>query len=168
GGGCRQVLYYCAALQGGNHFLQGTTEPLTTTAPRAGSPPPQKSPLQTIGEEQTQNPYTELLVLKAHHDIVRFLVQLDEYRFASAGDDGIVVVWNAQTGEKLLELNGHTQKITAIITFPSLEVCEEKTQLILTASADRTVIVWDCDTGRQVQKVSCFQSTVKVKSYADI
>ncbi|GAB5566981.1 WD repeat-containing protein 41 isoform X5 [Prionailurus iriomotensis] len=98
----------------------------------------------TIGEEQTQNPYTELLVLKAHHDIVRFLVQLDEYRrFASAGDDGIVVVWNAQTGEKLLELNGHTQKITAIITFPSLEVCEEKNQLILTASADRTVIRLD-------------------------
>nr|XP_060151903.1 WD repeat-containing protein 41 isoform X5 [Globicephala melas] len=120
-----------------------------------------QSPLQTISEEQTQNPYTELLVLKAHHDIVRFLVQLDDYRFASAGDDGIVVVWNAQTGEKLLELNGHTQKITAIITFPSLEACEEKNQLILTASADRTVIVWDCDTGRQVQKVSCFQSTVK-------
>ncbi|XP_017751029.1 PREDICTED: WD repeat-containing protein 41 isoform X7 [Rhinopithecus bieti] len=56
----------------------------------------EKSPLQTIGEEQTQNPYTELLVLKAHHDIVRFLVQLDDYRFASAGDDGVVVVWNAQ------------------------------------------------------------------------
>ncbi|KAG8524610.1 WD repeat-containing protein 41, partial [Galemys pyrenaicus] len=101
---------------------------------------PKKSPLQTIGEEQMQNPYTELLVLKAHHDIVRFLVQLDDYRFASAGDDGIVVVWNAQTGEKLLELNGHTQKITAIITFPSLEACEEKNQLILTASADRTVL----------------------------
>lgn len=121
----------------------------------------EKSPLQTIGEEQTQNPYTELLVLKAHHDIVRFLVRLDDCRFASAGDDGLVVVWNAQTGEKLLELNGHTQKITAIITFPSLEACDEKNQLILTASADRTVIVWNCDTGRQVQKVSCFQSTVK-------
>ncbi|KAF4016990.1 hypothetical protein G4228_008921 [Cervus hanglu yarkandensis] len=51
---------------------------------------------ETIGEEQTQNPYTELLVLKAHHDIVRYLVRLDDYRFASAGDDGIVVVWNAQ------------------------------------------------------------------------
>ena len=46
-----------------------------------------------------------------------------------------------QTGEKLLELNGHTQKITAIITLPCLETCEEKNQLILTASADRTVIV---------------------------
>lgn len=40
-----------------------------------------------------------------------------------------------------MELNGHTQKITAIIAFPSLEACEEKNQLILTASADRTVIV---------------------------
>lgn len=46
-----------------------------------------------------------------------------------------------QTGEKLLELNGHTQKITAITTIPSLEACEEKNQLILTASADRTVII---------------------------
>lgn len=46
-----------------------------------------------------------------------------------------------QTGEKLLELIGHTQKITAITTFPSLEACEEKNQLILTASADKTVII---------------------------
>lgn len=46
-----------------------------------------------------------------------------------------------QTGEKLLELNGHTQKITALITFPCLESCEEKSQLILTASADKTVII---------------------------
>lgn len=46
-----------------------------------------------------------------------------------------------QTGEKLSELSGHSQKITAITTFPSLEGCEEKNQLILTASADRTVII---------------------------
>ena len=39
----------------------------------------QKS-VQTIGEEQTQNPYTELLVLKGHHDIVRFLVAVDNCR----------------------------------------------------------------------------------------
>lgn len=40
----------------------------------------QKSSVQTIGEEQVQNPYTELLVLKGHQDIVRFLVQIDDYR----------------------------------------------------------------------------------------
>uniref|UniRef100_A0A8D0HG41 WD repeat-containing protein 41 n=1 Tax=Sphenodon punctatus TaxID=8508 RepID=A0A8D0HG41_SPHPU len=121
----------------------------------------EKSSVQTIGEEQIQNPYTELLVLKGHHDIVRFLVQVDDCRFASAGDDGIVLLWNAQSGEKLFELHGHTQKITALAAFPSSDACEEKSHLILTASADRAVIVWDCDTGRQVQKVSCFHSTVK-------
>ncbi|XP_068278237.1 WD repeat-containing protein 41 isoform X3 [Nyctibius grandis] len=119
------------------------------------------SSVQTIGEEQIQNPYTELLVLKGHQDIVRFLVQIDDYRFASAGDDGIVFLWNAQTGEKLFELHGHTHKITAIAPFSSSDASEEKNHFILTASADRTVIVWDCTSGRQVQKVSCFHSTVK-------
>uniref|UniRef100_U3IJ81 WD repeat domain 41 n=1 Tax=Anas platyrhynchos platyrhynchos TaxID=8840 RepID=U3IJ81_ANAPP len=121
----------------------------------------EKSSVQTIGEEQIQNPYTELLVLKGHQDIVRFLVQIDDCRFASAGDDGIIFLWNAQTGEKLFELHGHTQKITAIAPFSSSDASEEKSNLILTASADKTVIVWDCTTGRQVQKVSCFHSTVK-------
>uniref|UniRef100_A0A8C6NGP7 Uncharacterized protein n=1 Tax=Melopsittacus undulatus TaxID=13146 RepID=A0A8C6NGP7_MELUD len=121
----------------------------------------EKSSVQTIGEEQIQNPYTELLVLKGHQDIVRFLVQIDDSRFASAGDDGIIFLWNAQTGEKLFELHGHTHKITAIAPFPSSDSSEEKNPLILTASADRTVIVWDCSSGRQVQKVSCFHSTVK-------
>ncbi|ETE71367.1 WD repeat-containing protein 41, partial [Ophiophagus hannah] len=74
--------------------------------------------IQTIGEEQAQNPYTELLVLKGHHDIVRYLVAIDDYRFASAGDDGILCLWNVQ--------------------------------------------VWDCDNGRQIHRVSCFHSTVKL------
>ncbi|XP_061476267.1 WD repeat-containing protein 41 isoform X2 [Rhineura floridana] len=117
--------------------------------------------VQTIGEEQTQNHYTELLVLKGHHDIVRFLVAIDDYRFASAGDDGIVCLWNAQTGEKLFELYAHTHKITALAAFPLSDTCEEKCHLILTAGADRTVVVWDCDNGRQVHKVSCFHSTIK-------
>ncbi|XP_055554399.1 WD repeat-containing protein 41 isoform X2 [Falco biarmicus] len=121
----------------------------------------EKSSVQTIGEDQIQNPYTELLVLRGHQDIVRFLVQIDDCRFASAGDDGVVFLWNAQTGEKLFELRGHTHKITAIAPFSSPDASEEKKNLILTASADRTVIIWDCTSGRQVQKVSCFHSTVK-------
>ncbi|RMC16455.1 hypothetical protein DUI87_06785 [Hirundo rustica rustica] len=100
----------------------------------------EKSSVQTIGEEQIQNPYTELLVLKGHQDIVRFLVQIDDCRFASAGDDGIIFLWNAQTGEKLYELHGHTHKITAIAPFSSSDVTEGKTDLIITASADKTVI----------------------------
>lgn len=46
-----------------------------------------------------------------------------------------------QTGEKLYELRGHTHKITAIAPLSSSDGTEEKTDLIITASADRTVIV---------------------------
>ncbi|XP_029431259.1 WD repeat-containing protein 41 [Rhinatrema bivittatum] len=121
----------------------------------------EKSPVLTIGEEQTHNPYTELQVLKAHRDIVRFLVQVDDCRFASAGDDGIVYLWDVQTGERLFEFLGHTQQITAVTVFPSSDMPREPNPLILTASSDRTVIIWDCDSGRQVRRISDFHSTVK-------
>ncbi|XP_018412776.1 PREDICTED: WD repeat-containing protein 41 [Nanorana parkeri] len=130
-----------------------------------GSKEPQggveKTTVLNIGEEQIQNPYTELSALKSHNDIVRFLVQVDENRFASAGDDGSVMVWDVQTGEVLYEFHGHTQKITAIAVFPTSESYHMKTDLILTASSDKTVIAWDCESGLQWQKASNFHSTVK-------
>ncbi|KAM4810523.1 WD repeat-containing protein 41 [Rhinophrynus dorsalis] len=119
----------------------------------------EKSAIVNIGEEQAQNPYTELTALQVHHDIVRFLVQIDDCRFASACDDGSVYIWDVQTGEILFKLHGHKQKITAMVAFGASEILEEK--LILTASADKTVIAWDCENGRQVQKASDFNSTVK-------
>ncbi|XP_044132033.1 WD repeat-containing protein 41 [Bufo gargarizans] len=121
----------------------------------------EKSAILNIGEEQSQNPYTELTALKAHTDIVRFLVQVDDNRFASACDDGSVIVWDVQTGEVLFELHGHTQKITAIIVFPSNEMHSERVDLMLTASSDRTVIAWDCESGQVAYKASDFLSTVK-------
>ncbi|KAM5192993.1 WD repeat-containing protein 41 [Mantella aurantiaca] len=121
----------------------------------------EKAAVLNIGEEQIQNPYTELTVLKGHHDIVRFLVQVDDNRFASACDDGSIMVWDVQTGEVLFEFRGHTQKITAIAVFPASETYHMKANLILTASSDKSVIAWDCESGQQFQKASDFHSTVK-------
>ncbi|XP_018428984.1 PREDICTED: WD repeat-containing protein 41-like [Nanorana parkeri] len=121
----------------------------------------EKTAVLNIGEEQIQNPYTELTALTGHHDIVRFLVQVDENRFASACDDGSVLVWDVQTGEILFEFHGHTQKITAIAVFPASETSHIKNDLILTASSDKTLIAWDCVSGQQWQKASNFHSTVK-------
>ncbi|XP_073440240.1 WD repeat-containing protein 41 isoform X1 [Dendrobates tinctorius] len=133
-------------------WLLGSREPQART---------EKTAIFNIGEEQTQNPYTELTALKAHHDIVRFLVQVDDNRFASACDDGSVIIWDVQTGEVLFELHGHTQKITAILVLPRNEIHIERLDLMLTASADRTVIAWDCESGQEVHKASDFLSTVK-------
>ncbi|XP_056147196.1 WD repeat-containing protein 41 [Lampris incognitus] len=120
----------------------------------------EKSHVLCIGEEQPKNWFTELQVLKGHFDIVRFLVQIDDFRCASAGDDGMVLVWNVETGEKLLELKGHSQQITAITTFTRVIGDARHTSLI-TASSDRTLSLWDPYTGNRVQTISDLQSSVK-------
>uniref|UniRef100_A0A8C6V032 WD repeat domain 41 n=1 Tax=Neogobius melanostomus TaxID=47308 RepID=A0A8C6V032_9GOBI len=120
----------------------------------------EKSSVLCIGEEQPQNCFTELQVLKGHFDIVRFLVQIDDFRCASAGDDGLVLVWNTETGEKLLELRGHSQQITAITTFKCRNALTTQTMLI-TASSDRSLSLWDPDTGNRVQTIADLHSSVK-------
>ncbi|XP_028274394.1 WD repeat-containing protein 41 [Parambassis ranga] len=120
----------------------------------------EKSPVLCIGEEQPKNCFTELQVLKGHFDIVRFLVQIDDFRCASAGDDGLVLVWNVETGERLQELRGHSQQITAITTFTCNNEVTSHTSLI-TASSDRSLSLWDPDTGNRVQTISDLQSSVK-------
>ncbi|XP_035996394.1 WD repeat-containing protein 41 [Fundulus heteroclitus] len=118
----------------------------------------EKSPVLCIGEEQPKNCFTELQVLKGHFDIVRFLVQIDDFRFASAGDDGLVLVWSIETGERLQELRGHSQQITAITTFS----CSDGVTSLLTASSDRSLSLWDPGTGNRVRTISDLQSSVKV------
>lgn len=120
----------------------------------------EKSPVLCIGDEQPKNWFTELQVLKGHFDIVRFLVQIDDFRCASAGDDGLVLVWNVETGERLQELRGHSQQITAITTFTCNNGVTSHTSLI-TASSDRSLSLWDPDTGNRVQTISDLQSSVK-------
>uniref|UniRef100_A0A6Q2ZQ16 Uncharacterized protein n=1 Tax=Esox lucius TaxID=8010 RepID=A0A6Q2ZQ16_ESOLU len=120
----------------------------------------EKNSLLFIGEEQPKNWFTELQVLKGHFDIVRFLVQIDDFRFASAGDDGLVLVWNIETGERLLELRGHSQQITAMTAYTHA-VGEDTHTSLITASSDRTLSLWDPDTGNRVQTVSDLQSSVK-------
>ncbi|XP_061655096.1 WD repeat-containing protein 41 isoform X4 [Phyllopteryx taeniolatus] len=115
----------------------------------------EKSGVLRIGEEQPKNCFTELQVLKGHFDIVRFLVQIDDFRCASAGDDGLVLVWNVETGERVQELRGHSQQITAMAVFRCGDV------RLVTASSDRSVSLWDPDTGNRVQTVLDLQSSVK-------
>ncbi|KAK7895907.1 hypothetical protein WMY93_021232 [Mugilogobius chulae] len=120
----------------------------------------EKSSSLCAEEEQPKNCFTELQVLKGHFDIVRFLVQIDDFRCASAGDDGLVLVWNIETGEKLQELRGHSQQITAIKTFVCKSALIDQT-LLITASSDRSLSLWDPDTGHRVQTISDLQSSVK-------
>uniref|UniRef100_A0A7N5ZUJ4 WD repeat domain 41 n=1 Tax=Anabas testudineus TaxID=64144 RepID=A0A7N5ZUJ4_ANATE len=60
----------------------------------------------------------------------------------------------------LQELRGHSQQITAITTFN----CNSGLSLhisLITASSDRSLSLWDPDTGNRVQTISDLQSSVK-------
>ncbi|XP_072904343.1 WD repeat-containing protein 41 isoform X2 [Hemitrygon akajei] len=123
--------------------------------------PVEKSLVLCLGDDQPQNPYTQLQVLKGHSDIVRFMVWIDDTRFASAGDDGVVFIWNVQTGERLSELCGHSRPITGIAVIPLMYHLQPESSCLLTASSDKTVIIWDLDTGSQIHLLAEFQSSVK-------
>uniref|UniRef100_A0A4W3GI97 WD repeat domain 41 n=1 Tax=Callorhinchus milii TaxID=7868 RepID=A0A4W3GI97_CALMI len=123
--------------------------------------PVEKSLVLCIGDEQPQNPYTELQVLKGHSDIVRFVAWIDDFRFVSAGDDGVVFVWNVQNGERLHELRGHSRPITAIAVFPLMYSSQPESHLLLTASSDKNIIMWDLDSGSQFHLLMEIPSSVK-------
>jgi WD40 repeat protein len=54
-------------------------------------------------------------------------------RFASGADDGLVIIWNSTTGQKLLELRGHTQPITCFL------VLDNRT--LISGAADKSLRV---------------------------
>lgn len=71
----------------------------------------------------------------------------DGQRIVSAGTDGVVHVWDAQTGEELLEFAGHDDKIWEFLLSP------DGSQIVTIAFADPRVHIWDAVTGRKVQEL---------------
>jgi WD40 repeat protein/serine/threonine protein kinase/two-component SAPR family response regulator len=67
----------------------------------------------------------------------------DGTRLVAAGEDGLVRVWDAATGQELLTLTGHTAWVLRAFFSPD-------GQYIATSSEDNTTRVWDAMTGREL------------------
>lgn len=65
-------------------------------------------------------------------------------RFVTGGRDGTAVVWDLETGDRLLTLDGHAAAVVATDVSPDGE-------RIATAGAEGTVRLWDATTGAQQQ-----------------
>lgn len=91
------------------------------------------------------NPFSEIQILNAHEDIIRaFLVinpttsvlpfrRYSLLRFASAADDGNIIIWNSQTGEQQFVLSGHTRPVTCLLAIHQ--------QTLVSGSVDKSLRV---------------------------
>ena len=67
----------------------------------------------------------------------------DGKRIVTGSEDKTVKVWDAETGQEVLALKGHTDDVSSVAFSPD-------GKRIVTGSEDRTVKVWDAETGQEV------------------
>ncbi|GMH78467.1 hypothetical protein TL16_g07811 [Triparma laevis f. inornata] len=79
-----------------------------------------------------------------HTDIIHAIattnIDSDEEKIVSAGEDGNVIIWEVESGEKINTLVGHAEPVQDVGVTPN----DDK---VVSASTDKTVKVWDFDTG---------------------
>jgi WD40 repeat protein/predicted Ser/Thr protein kinase len=73
-------------------------------------------------------------------------VPLDDGSTRRSGDPHEVIVWDAATGQERLRLQGHAAEVSAVLFTPD-------GRRLITASADRTVKVWDTHLGLEVMSL---------------
>ena len=85
--------------------------------------------------------------LYGHDAAVNDIAFLPGNRAISASDDGTLAIWDLAGERRTARLTGHSGKVAAIATTPD-------GRRAASAGWDRTVRVWDLETGTQVQELA--------------
>jgi WD40 repeat protein len=87
--------------------------------------------------------HSDLLTLRHSGRLYSVAFSPDGKRLASASRDKTVKVWDAQTGQELLEFKGHSDVVRSLAYSPN-------GKRLATASWDKTVKVWNAQTGQEL------------------
>lgn len=79
----------------------------------------------------------------------RVALNPDAARLLSAGLDGIIL-WDVRTGEEIRRFDGNGEGYTDIVTSAAISADGSK---LVSGSADRSVIIWDMDSGDIIRKL---------------
>src|SRR5262249_33452666 len=89
----------------------------------------------------------ELFTVSGNHKrwILRAVFSPDNKQIATVGDDRVITLWDAQTGQTLRELKGHEQLVEDVALMPAGD-------RIATTSRDNTIRLWNVMTGQEISR----------------
>ena len=123
---------------------------LAMEAVRIPDPPGQA---QMALSEAAYAPGTMRLFL-GHEAAVWSVAVSPDGRYGLSGDaDGVIFLWNLETGEPLRRLEGHTDRVDSLAFTPD-------GRQAVSASQDKTLIHWDLETGQVIRQMSGHESGI--------
>ncbi|KAI8072530.1 WD40-repeat-containing domain protein [Gongronella butleri] len=120
----------------GDEYARNNT---TTTTTTSSSSNPTQAYHTTFSQEHEFNPFFVHL-LRGHTDSVRTLAAHGNM-LVSGSYDNTVRVWDLEKGERLHQLEGHTQKVYSVVIDPKNNRC-------ISGSMDSTIRIWCLESGR--------------------
>ena len=85
-----------------------------------------------------------IMTLHSHQGHLRStIISPDDKRIISGGSDGIIKVWNSETGDELMRLRGHQGVVESLAV-------SQNGKRIISGSWDSTIKVWDVESGNEV------------------
>jgi WD40 repeat protein len=64
--------------------------------------------------------------------------------------DNRIIIWDAETGKEVKQLQGHTDSVTAVVVYSPQD---SDTPQLITTSVDKTIIIWNLNTGEILRKL---------------
>ncbi|KAL1868271.1 U3 small nucleolar RNA-associated protein 13 [Diaporthe australafricana] len=113
--------------------------------------------------------YTCLRTFEGHSNSILKVLWLNQHtegdnskrvQFASAGGDGLVKVWDVNSGETETTLDNHEDRVWALAVHPS-------TNMIVSGSADSTITFWK-DTSSQTQSAAAEAATKMIEQEQEL